>query len=681
MSKTKSKPNAELVRLYFAAGLVAASYTFFRLYKLLSYSEANVHGVSRWGGLLALGLANTLVIGLIIFMVARALAKIYLERRSGILGARIRTRLVIAFLAVGIAPSAMIFILGRPYILKNVERWFAPETERIIRDGGEISRMYKNEQLTRVRREAEIAAKLNQTPRQALSEFDLDFCSNLEQTAVKSGLAAPLLRTDSEAWTIDADLNGTWYLGRHGAWVAGRLAPRDVQDSLARLQRRQEEARQIRELANILVGFTDNVLLFLTLLTIFAAVWTGLTLSRTIAEPVRALAKAAQRVGMGDLEVALPEEGEDELALLSRSFNTMTRDLKTGNEEIKRHAQRIDRQRAYLNELLDALPVGVLSITAGGRLRTCNNTAQSWLAMESFDPEGNYWNDTAWRSRSGELPDLLDQVRQTAKPHQEELRIGSEGEGRPVKAMIVPLSGGGGLAVLEDLSLLAQAEKRAAWQEVARRMAHEVKNPLTPIKLTAQRLARRVREGRLEPQTVSEGAETILTEVASLARLVDSFTHFAKLPAPQPTPCDARDLARQVHSLYVSSQEKAELKLLLPDDPVPVIWDGDMVKRALINFTDNAIHAIQDKGKITLEVKPAGNRVLLSVRDNGPGVPLEVRPHLFEPYFSTKQRGTGLGLAIARKIAEDHGGSANYEALEQGSMFYLELPVEAESGK
>jgi two-component system nitrogen regulation sensor histidine kinase NtrY len=327
-----------------------------------------------------------------------------------------------------------------------------------------------------------------------------------------------------------------------------------------------------------------------------------------------------------------------------------------------------------LNELLDALPVGVISIQ-DGCLRTCNNTTQSWLGMESFDAEKNYWSDPVWRSRLGNLPDLLDQICKMGKSRQEELRIGSEGEGRPVKAMFVSLTSGGGLAVLEDLSLLAQAEKRAAWQEVARRMAHEVKNPLTPIKLTAQRLARRVREGRLEPQTVSEGAGTILAEVESLARLVDSFTHFAKLPIPQPAPCDACELMRQIHVLYESDQEKIELKLLLPNHSIPVNWDGDMVKRALINFTDNAVHAIQGRGEIILEAGLSGDKVRLSVKDNGSGVPLEVRTHLFEPYFSTKQRGTGIGLAIARKIAEDHGGMAMYEALEPGSMFYLELPI------
>ena len=681
----RKRRNQELTRLYFAAALVAVSYTFFKLYKLLSFSEEGVLGVSRWGGLLALGLANTLVIGLILFIVARSLAKIYFERRRGVLGSRIGTKLVVAFLLVGILPSVMLFFMGRTYILKNVERWFAPETERLIRDGDEISKLYKSEQLARVAREARVAARQNQNPGQLLSELDLDLCYNSRQMAIRDDVVAPDISISvnnvQETWTIEAEQDGTWYLGHSGQWVVGRLVRRDIHESLARLERRQVEAEQIAGLKNTLVEFTDNVLLFMTLLTIFAAVWTGLTLSKTIAEPVRALARAAHRVGGGDLDVALPEEGEDELAFLSRSFNTMTRDLKAGSQEIERHTQNIDMQRAYLKELLDALPVGVISVSSDGRVRTCNNMLLSWISMDSFDTDRDYWGDPAWRSRLGELPELFDQVKRNAKPHQEELRIGSEGEGRPIRAIVVPLSSGGELAVLEDLSLLAQAEKRAAWQEVARRMAHEVKNPLTPIKLTAQRLARRVKEGRLENDTVFEGAETILNEVESLARLVDSFTRFAKLPAPNMAHCDACELMRQVYALYQSDKESAELKLILPDDPIQVIWDGDMIKRAIINFTDNAVQAAQNladhdhKGYVTLEARQIGNKVRLSVNDNGPGVPMEARTHLFEPYFSTKRHGTGLGLAIARKIAEDHDGVAQYEPMEDGSMFYLELPV------
>ncbi|MCL1893208.1 MAG: ATP-binding protein [Holophagaceae bacterium] len=680
----RKRRNQELTRLYFAAGLAAVSYTFFKLYKLLSSSEEGVLGVGRWEGLLALGLANTIAIGLILFIVARTLAKIFFERRSGVLGSRIRAKLVVAFLAVGILPSVMLFFMGRNYILKNVERWFSPETERLIRDGSEIARQYKNEQMERAGRSAVIASGLGKNPREILSEFDLNWCSNSGEVAISAGIEAPVLSISdsgfSPTWTIEAGQNGTWYFGRSGDWIVGRLIRRDIQESLARLERRQLEAVQIAGLKNTLVEFTDNVLLLLTLLTIFAAVWTGLTLSRTIAEPVRALARAALRVGRGDLDLALPEEGEDELAFLARSFNTMTRDLKAGNEEIKQHTMSIEMQRAYLKELLDTLPVGVISTSADGQVRICNNTVQSWLGMHSFEVGVDYWGDPAWLSRLGELPELFDHVRKSAQPKQEELRIGSEGEGRPIRAIVVPLSSGGLLAVLEDLSLLAQAEKRAAWQEVARRMAHEVKNPLTPIKLTAQRLVRRVRDGRLEVEAVSEGAETILNEVESLARLVDSFTRFAKLPAPHPVSCDACELLRQVYALYRTEQESIHVELLLPDGQIQANWDADMVKRAIINFIDNAIHTIQSKspqtgGIITLEAKSISNKVRLSVTDNGGGVPSEARVHLFEPYFSTKRQGTGLGLAIARKIAEDHNGEAKYEPLEVGSIFCLELPV------
>ena len=676
----RGKRRGELVRLYFAVGLAAISYTFFKFYRLLSFSEESVQGVSRWGGLLALGLANTLVIGLVIFMVARALAKVYFERRSGILGSKVQSKLVVAFLAVGILPSTMLFVMGRPFILKNVERWFAPETDRIIRDGGDISRIYKNGQLARIRQEAELAARLRVSPQEALIIFDLDFCSNSKGSAIKNDLPMPDLASDGLAWTADGGKSGTWYLARNGEWAAGRLVSKEVQESMARLERRQEEAQQIKGLTSALVGFTDNVLLFMTLMTIFAAVWIGLTLSKAIAEPVRALAKAAQRIGRGDLNVALPEEGKDELALLSRSFNAMAADLKAGNEKIKSHAQNIEKQRAYLKELLDALPVGVLSISANGRLATCNNAVQDWLGMESFDPEFDYWGEPAWRYRLGDLPDMIEQVARTRKMRQEELRLGGEGEGRPIRAAIVPLSGGGELVVLEDLSLLAQAEKRAAWQEVARRMAHEVKNPLTPIKLTAQRLARRGAEGRLDLDSVIAGSETILGEVESIARLVDSFSRFAQLPVPQPRPCDACELLRQVYALYAQSNERAGLELALPNDPMLANWDGDMVKRAMVNLIDNALHAIKKtdgtKGRIAVRAEALGGSVArLSVADDGPGVPMEVRPQLFEPYFSTKRHGTGLGLAIARKIAEDHGGTAGYEPLEKGSLFYLELPL------
>jgi two-component system nitrogen regulation sensor histidine kinase NtrY len=471
---------------------------------------------------------------------------------------------------------------------------------------------------------------------------------------------------------------GRWYLAHaepkgNGSWLLGVFVKAEIVGGASRLAQRYRESLQVQRNRPALETLPQGSFLLLTLLTLFAALWTGLTIARTIAEPVRALAKAAQRVGQGDLQVQLPETGEDELAFLAATFNAMTRDLRVGRESLEAQSESIERQRAYLGQLLEALPVGVMSWQADGRLRIFNPAARRWLGLESFDLFADDWADLEGQPRMGGLHARVQQVRESGRGMQEELRIGGEGEGRLARAILLPQVGGGVLALLEDLSLLAQAEKRAAWQEVARRMAHEVKNPLTPIQLSAQRLLRRSREGRLEPEAVAEGAETILVEVASLSRLVDSFSRFAKLPAPQPRNCDAGDLVRQIEALYRPTHKDVTWEVELPDHPLPVFWDGDMVKRALINFVDNALGALPGRGRIRLSAAEDGEFLRLLVEDDGPGVPEADRERLFEPYFSTKRKGTGLGLAIVRRIAEDHGGEAFFQPLAQGSRFGLRL--------
>jgi two-component system, NtrC family, nitrogen regulation sensor histidine kinase NtrY len=687
MASPPPKRHPELTRLYVAVGLAVVILMTILAYKAVGNRIAGggLDAPSRWA-LLALGLANVLAIGTLLFIVARSVAKLYFERKSGILGSRLRTRMVLTLFVVGIAPSLILFMVGRNFINKNVERWFSPETEVAIRDGGKVAEDLRSALRARLDFGAgRLLASASAEPQAIRTASYLDLVAFLGRGA-EGGVRALDLRPDCPPPVLGAlggeslqeSREGLWMLRGvprgDGAWVVGVFLPREQLDRILALEQRYRESQQIRAAKDTLQTLPQSTFLFLTLLTLFFAVWSGLALARSLSEPIRALAKAAQRVGSGDLEVQLPELGEDELAFLARTFNAMTRDLRTNRAAIEAQAGRLEQQRAYLDQLLAALPVGIMSWRADGELRTFNAAARAWLGLEDFDPAEARWETVANLPRLGRLPELLAAVRESRRGVQEELRLGGEGEGRPVRAILEPLQGGGVLAVLEDLSLLAMAEKRAAWQEVARRMAHEVKNPLTPIQLTAQRLLRRHREGRLDPASIEEGTETILAEVSSLSRLVDSFSRFARLPVPQFTPCDPVELLRQVAALYGPNYPEIRWTVSLPGEPLPARWDGDLVKGALINLVDNAVAAVEGRGAVGLALAAEGEALRFDVTDDGAGVPEGDRERLFEPYFSTKRKGTGLGLAIVRRIAQDHGGDARYEPLEPGSRFSLVLP-------
>ena len=687
MASPQPKRHPELTRLYVAAGLVVLIIMIILLYKTVGnrIAEGGLDAPTRWA-LVALGLLNVLAIGSLCFIVARSLAKLYFERKMGILGSRLRTRMVLTLFVVGIVPSLILFLVGRNFINKNVERWFSPETEVAIRDGHKAAGDLRDAARARLTfGVSRLQASASAEPQVIREATGLDLVAllgkrgenGLRALDLGAGLPPPDLSALSDESQLESR-DGLWLLRTvprgDGVWAVGVFMPRDTLDRVLALEQRFKESQQIRANRATLETLPQSTFLFLTMLTLFYAVWSGLALAKSLSEPIRALAKAAQRVGSGDLEVQLPELGEDELAFLARTFNAMTRDLKTNRAAIETQASRIEQQRAYLDQILAALPVGVITWRPDGELRTFNAAARTWLGLDGIDPTEVRWAAVATLPRLGRLPELLKAVLEARRGVQEEFRLGGEGEGRPVRAILEPLQGGGVLAVLEDLSLLAQAEKRAAWQEVARRMAHEVKNPLTPIQLTAQRLLRRHRDGRLDAAAVQEGAETILTEVASLSRLVDSFTRFARLPVPQFAPCDPAELLRQVAALYGPNHPEIQWDLRLPEAPVAAVWDGDMVKRALINYVDNAVAAVEGKGRVSLSLAIQGGFLRYDVEDAGSGVPEGDRERLFEPYFSTKRKGTGLGLAIVRRIAQDHHGDTRYEPLDPGSRFSLLLP-------
>lgn len=697
ISGIKERRSKELNYLYFSLALVVLIFIIFRFYHLLSVQvKFDIDAPSRWA-LLALGLTNALAIGILLFIVARSLVKLYFERRSGVLGAHIRTRLVGALFLIGIVPSLMLFLVGRTFIRKNIDRWFLPNTQQVIRDGYFMIDVFRNQIKQQLQNIILNITKYNLDNEFYLSEAksycDLVAIQKAELTPLiytKNNFTLPRFENLSSGFNIQQLEFGAWFLevsqpdNNNRRVIVGIFVSRNILDTITRLERRNLESLQLSVGREALETLPQNTFLFLTLLTIFASVWVGLTIANTISEPVRHLAKAAKRVGKGDLDVLLPEDGEDELAMLSRSFNVMTKDLLQNRIDIEKQSKRLEHHNAYLDQLLEALPVGILSWQKDGYLHTFNSTARLWFNINNIDRKTDLtsiWNYLVDSLCTGKLSDLISEVRFSRQSTIREFRIGRESNGRLIRAVVIPLKGGGELAVLEDLSLLAQAEKRAAWQEVARRVAHEIKNPLTPIKLTTQRLLRKSYDGCLDVESVTNGAHIILTEVASLVALVDNFSHFAKLPALQLNSINAVELVTQTMNMFIAAHQNIVWRLEVPTEPLLVLWDYDMVKRALVNLVNNAISAINNKmynidkvGKICVSLRDSAGLIFIEVDDNGHGVSEANRSFLFDPYFSTKSNGTGLGLVIVKRAASDHGGEAYYQPLDIGSRFGIKLP-------
>ncbi|MFZ9185971.1 MAG: ATP-binding protein [Holophagaceae bacterium] len=690
-----SKRAPELNRLYLGAALIALIWVIFGIYKTLSVQVGgSLDAPSRWI-LVGVGIINVFAIAALLFMLVRIIAKLYFERRRGILGSKLRSRLVTTLFAVSIIPSLILFVVGQNFISKNVDRWFEPEVRNVLSSGKQIADELESNYQSRLTDAARVFKRTQNPASTRVTEVDIDLVGSLSNkngrgwqlrtVDIKKGLKPPPWPKMTAFKNRILAPEGEWILQtieqKGEYWVIGVLIPLDTYNRMLTIRQRYREESDVTRGREAIEILPQRTFTFLTLLTLFIAVWFGLALAKSLSEPIQSLAKAAQRVGSGDLEVELAITGKDELTFLAQSFNAMTRDLKKSQTSIREQSENIEQQRLYLDQLLSTLPVGVISWRASGELAIMNASACHLFGLQIFRHDLQPWESIKRLPGLDVLDRLKNAVRDSGRRLQEEFRIGGEAEGRLLRAFIEVQSDGGILAVVEDLSLLAQAEKRAAWQEVARRMAHEIKNPLTPIQLTAQLMLRKSREGRLDIASIEEGSQTILSEVTSLSNLVDSFSKFAQLPTPVFKACNPIELLQTVATLYEPNHP--EIQWEVTSDPTCTFakWDRDMIKRALINLIDNAVSVLheypptKEPATIRLALVRKGSEVSFRVEDNGPGVLPENQEHLFEPYFSMKRKGTGLGLAIVQKIVEDHGGSTRYEALPLGSRFILTFPL------
>ncbi|MES0447154.1 MAG: ATP-binding protein, partial [Desulfobacterales bacterium] len=451
-----------------------------------------------------------------------------------------------------------------------------------------------------------------------------------------------------------------------------------------------EEYQQIKLLKEPIQVTYYITLSIVALLVVFCAVWFGFYMAKTITIPIMELAEGTRRVAEGDLNFSIDQVADDEIGSLVDSFNTMTRDLRIGREQLELSTLKlreqnieIEERRQYMEIVLKNVSAGVISLDADGFISTINKSAEKMLNLKSEEIINKRYNNLL----NGEYLDLAEEIMEnltTAKNDAVELPLKVTIDGTPLSFMmnVSALKDDTGhhmgiVMVFDDLTELEQAQRIAAWREVARRIAHEVKNPLTPISLSAQRLNRKYSR-QINQSVFDECTRTITDHVELIRNLVDEFSSFARFPTANPKPCDLTPIIEETLALYKEGHQNIDFEFSVTNNIPHLNLDRQHIKRAMINLVDNAVGSIKKEGSIiiTLTHDPSLKIVRLEVADSGSGISDKDKTRLFEPNFSTKKAGMGLGLTIVSAIVADHNGMIRVQDNPpRGAKFVVELPV------
>jgi two-component system, NtrC family, nitrogen regulation sensor histidine kinase NtrY len=670
-------------------------------------------------------LTTLLTAALLVFTVilARSLVRLLIERRSGQMGSRFKVKMVLGAIGVSLLPTVFFFFFSYAIVNRTLTMWFPrpleianEQSQRLLEDMARANRNH----LDAIAEKAAATSKGNQSLLGLAWSVDASWIAHANGQA-DDGVAytKPANGAEDEAnpemETITPTLmqtlpNGAeiWHTDDH-LYVAGS-APLDTgrlyvarilpNDFLARYSEIQAQTQTYAMQKQRLRAYKRDVLLGLFLVTVvlgFSTTWVALFLSKQVTVPIQALAEATREISRGNFDHRIDVKGQDELGMLVRSFNRMTEQLGEGRRQINEFTQSLEqaieereRRRKLMEAILENIPTGVISLNSSGEVARVNSAVPAILG------------DTAREART--LPDLVGEEAARAVLHlmRRSLRMGVASReieiataGRLVRAAVTVsslgprLSNPGYVIVLDDLTDLLRAQKAAAWQEVAQRIAHEIKNPLTPIQLSAQRLLRYL-ERNAGPQQaalrteleklVAECAGLIEREVHTLKSLVDAFSQFARFPTARLAPEDVNTIVASALDLFHGRLEGVTLRTELAAALPLVKADRELLRRVLANLIDNAAEAMEGSAirrmRVATRVDGDGDAVEIEISDSGQGISPEDKERLFLPHFSTKERGTGLGLAIASRIIAEHNGTIRVEDnLPTGTRFVIRFPA------
>ena len=627
------------------------------------------------------------------FMLVRIMFKLWVERRGDRFGSRIRAKLVAGALALSLMPVFFMVLFNYYVMNRTLARWFTGPTEHVVADFQHMTMVLEQQTKGKALAEAQLIAALPET----LSQIEQASGDSawLETFCRQRGIsAARILPVDSmrpvgsfgrfasraehplDSQAVTAMAPVMKWGGAIGSVVVSEAIPLDFEKQLKDIR---ADARLFQQLSEGQKQLRTNLLLVLGLIAmfiLFVAGWLAQLLARQISGPISALVRAAEEVSRGNLAYRVNMRAMDELAQLVGGFNRMTADLEANRAEL-------EARRRFTEAILESIPTGIISLDSAGAVRRVNKALDEML-FESNARAASQLDDLFSKEDATEIRYLMNRARRTGLAAQQ-LDVRTESKTLHLAVTVAAVERGrnaGFVVVIEDTSDLLRAQKAAAWSEVARRVAHEIRNPLTPITLSAERILRQLRRVSLPPDVehlLNECAGTILEETASVKRLVDEFSQFSRLPAARPVVSDLNEVVSTGISVFEGRLEGIELELdLAPGLPL-VSVDPEQFKRVVVNLIDNAAEAMQDAPVKTLHVitrQGEAETVELEVADSGCGITAEQKEKLFLPYFSTKDRGTGLGLAIVSHILAEHDARIRVEDNKPcGARFTVELPA------
>ena len=669
------------------------------------------------------------------FVLMRNLLKLFAERRLGVLGSKFRTRMVAGALLLSSLPVMVMYWFAYGLMNRSIDKWFSTPVEEVRADTRAMATLLANYAMQNARAEAFSIA--------ASPEIEHGFSSHgfsgvvaefqHHEMTLQGGFALAVRDDNEEAsfnapapWPIlkprlplaDAVLGHpaqfTWQqtdytLGSAPVSGGGMILvaiplPREFSQTVRQVEASQQRYYDLARERKLVRRTYMGLLLLLTMIVLFVTTWLALFLSKIVTRPLSALAEATQAISRGRLDYRVPVSAADEIGDLVRSFNRMAEDLEGTRRQIEASSRdlsaanaELDQRRRQMETILESIPTGVLSLDAGRRVTHVNPAL-----LRMFHPEGGH-DGARQVLRQASLADVFppevledfepllrraDRMGMTTSQMEMQLPRASLNVAVTVATLRHQGQGSGYVVVFEDLSDLLKAQKQAAWREVARRVAHEIKNPLTPIALSAERIQRHLdRATPADPASlaiVRSCAETIAGAVETVRRLVDEFATLARFPVAKPQPADINEVIETALSMFNGRLDGIGVHTSLATDLPRVMADSEAIKRAVANLVDNAAEASQDSLVREIEISTAlvatRDAVEITVADTGHGVTRELKEKLFLPYFSTKKRGTGLGLAIVSRIVEDHHGSIRVEENHPvGTRFIVELPVVPES--